>query len=123
MTGVKILLAASVFSIASGITASAVVPLVVGQIEVPVLVQESLAESTPALYIYSGSMAGIVFMFLGALRYVINLNATTIGSIVKSHDKREDSADKVVESLNCLTKELATNSERMKTICQGRRQP
>ena len=93
-------------------------------------VQQELAQSSPELYIYSGSTAGIVFMFLGALRYVVSSHekanskkderhANTVSGIVKSHDKREESADRVVDALNTLTTTIATNSERMNSICRA----
>tara|TARA_R110000803_G_scaffold23906_2_gene58187 strand:+ start:8068 stop:8448 length:381 start_codon:yes stop_codon:yes gene_type:complete len=109
--------------------ATASVPAVVSQAKNP-KVQQELAQSSPELYIYSGSTAGIVFMFLGALRYVVSSqdkanskkdehHANTIAGIVKSHDKREESDVKVIEALNTLSTTIATNSERMHSICRA----
>ena len=109
--------------------ATASVPAVVSHAENPE-VQQELAQSSPELYIYSGSTAGIVFMFLGALRYLVSAqeksnakkdeqHANTVSGIVKSHDKREESADRVIDALNTLTVTIATNSERMHSMCRA----
>lgn len=110
--------------------ATAAVPAVVGQANSPE-VQQVLASSQPELYIFSGAMIGMSFMFLGALRYLISTNAKsnsetdvthakTVAGIIESHDKRDESSEKIIEAVNSLTTAIATNSERMNSICQAR---